>query len=93
MRPATLKPLALLLPVLAGLFARTEAVDACAVCFGNPDSPMVQGAASGVLVLAGIIYTVLFGFVGIALFWTIRARKLRLSQSDSGRPPENDFGA
>ena len=93
MRPATLKPLPLLLPVLAGLFARTEAADACAVCYGDPDSAMVKGAASGVLVLAGIIYTLLFGFVGIALFWTIRARKLRLLESDSGQPPENDFGA
>ena len=93
MRPATLKPLASMLPVLAGLFARTDAANACAVCYGNPDSAMVQGAASGVLFLAGVIYTLLFGFVGIAVFWTLRARKLRMSQSDSGNPPDYDCGA
>ena len=28
---------------------------ACSVCFGDPNSPLVKGAAMGVLVLAGVI--------------------------------------
>ncbi len=92
MRPAFFKPLAVILPLLAALLARTQAADGCAVCYGNPDSAMVQGAASGIIFLAAVIYTLLFGFVGIALFWGFRARKLRLSQSDSAHPPENEPG-
>lgn len=92
MRSATLQRLPLILPLLAGLLARIDTANACAVCYGNPDSAMVQGAASGVLVLAGIIYTLLFGFVGVALFWTFRARKLRLSESDTRQPHLNKDG-
>ncbi len=48
---------------------------ACAVCFGDPDAPMTKGAASGVVVLAAIVYTLLMGFGSMTLYWVIRARR------------------
>lgn len=63
---------------------------ACAVCFGDPNSPLVKGAASGVLVLGGITYAVLLAFAGVALSWTLRARKLRLRETESNLPTKLD---
>ena len=48
----------------------------CTVCYGDPASPLAQGAAAGVLVLAAIIVAVLGGFGGLFLFWMRRARAL-----------------
>ena len=53
----------------------------CAVCFGDPSSPMVHGAKAGVLVLAGVIYFQLMLMGGVAAFWYFRARKLSREQS------------
>ena len=50
-------------------------LQACAVCYGNPESDMAKGAAAGVLVLMGIIVSVLVGIVGVAIFWMRRARR------------------
>lgn len=47
---------------------------ACAVCFGDPNSPMAKGAAAGVLFLAGVISFVLLGIAGTAIFWVRRSR-------------------
>ena len=44
--------------VLAGLFLVQDA-GACAVCYGDPESPLTKGLEKGVLVLVGVIYTVL----------------------------------
>ena len=49
---------------------------ACAVCFGDPDSPMAKGVVWGVLVLVGIVSFVLAGVAGTALFWLHRSRHL-----------------
>ncbi len=49
---------------------------ACSVCFGDPDSPMVKGAAAGILVLGGVVYMLLAGFLGTTIFWIVRARRL-----------------
>ena len=53
----------------------------CAVCYGDPASPMVHGAKAGVLVLAGVIYFQLMLMGGVAAFWFFRARKLNREQS------------
>ena len=60
--------IALLVPVAA---------NACPVCYGDPNSPLVKGANNGVWVLLGIIAFVQIGFV--ALFWSFwkRAQQLR----------------
>ncbi len=49
---------------------------ACSVCFGDPNSPLVKGAAMGVLVLGGVIGFVLTGVAGTCLFWLHRSRRL-----------------
>lgn len=52
-------------------------VGACAICFGDPNSSMAQGARAGILVLIGVVGFVLSWITGIAVFWMFRARALR----------------
>ncbi len=49
---------------------------ACSVCFGNPDSPLTQGALAGVLFLMGVIAFVLLGVAWTAYVWWRRSKKL-----------------
>ena len=56
LHPALVAALLLLAPRLAG---------ACAVCFGDPDSPASKGLTVAVLFLVGVIVAVL---AGVALF-------------------------
>lgn len=56
---------------------------ACSVCFGDPASPMAQGAVMGVLVLIAIVAGVLVGITGTGLFWMHRGRRLaRMANAD-----------
>lgn len=50
---------------------------ACAVCYGNPNDPMVKGVNNGIWVLLGLVGLVQLGFV--AMFWSFwrRAREQR----------------
>jgi hypothetical protein len=50
--------------------------DACAVCYGDPESPMTKGMAAGIWVLLGCIFTVLTGFASVFLYWMSRSRRL-----------------
>jgi heme/copper-type cytochrome/quinol oxidase subunit 2 len=56
LHPALLAAALLLVPRLAG---------ACAVCFGDPDSPASKGLTAAVLFLVGVIVAVL---AGVAVF-------------------------
>lgn len=49
---------------------------ACAVCMGDPSSPLVKSANTGVLFLLAVIGAVLVGFGGLFLYWGKRAREL-----------------
>jgi hypothetical protein len=72
--------------MLSALFVATAAsvqpVLGCAVCGGERDSQMVQGAESGVLTLVLITYALLMGGGGMIAFWSIRSRRI----SASGKP-------
>lgn len=58
---------------------------ACAVCQGNPDSDLVKGAKSGVLMMILVTYGVLLCFGGFAALWFVRHRRnLRRSIPASG---------
>lgn len=57
-------------------------VYACAVCFGDPDSPMSKGLFMGMAVLLGVIVTVLIGIVGTTAFWFHRAKQLTMHQNN-----------
>lgn len=62
--------------LVAALLAHATRVDACAVCFGDPDSSMAKGVVAGVFVLFGVVSLVLLGVVGTGLFWVHRSRRL-----------------
>ncbi len=47
---------------------------ACAVCFGDPNSPMAISASWGVLLLVGITAAVLSAFAGFFLYLVKRSR-------------------
>ena len=48
----------------------------CAVCYGNPDSPMTHGMNMGVLTLMGFIGFILFIIAFSILTISIRTKKL-----------------
>lgn len=63
-------------PWIAGIvvLCAVDNVWACAVCFGDPESPMAKGAVAGILVLLGVVGCVLTAFVGTGLYWIRRSR-------------------
>ncbi len=50
----------------------------CAVCFGDPVSPMVQGLNNGIFLMLGVLCVILLGFA--ALFLAIRQRSKKFKQ-------------
>ncbi len=55
---------------------------ACSVCYGDPASPLTEGAKAGVLFLGAVIVGLLAAIAGVIVFWARRARKLEAA------PPE-----
>jgi len=53
-----------------------RSVEACSVCFKNPDSELVKGAQAGVLFLAIVIYALLTGMLVLVYTWYRRSRSL-----------------
>jgi len=67
---------------------------ACAVCFGDPNSPMSHGARAGVLFLLGVVVVVLSGILGMTLFWAKRARAIAqgsVPASEKGSAPRRSL--
>ncbi len=85
MRFFDLRTLSILLATVATAVTADRAI-ACSVCFGDPNSPLVQGARAGILALAGLVYLVLIAIAAVAGVWTVRAR--RLAAADSKRPAQ-----
>ncbi len=77
--PHNLTPTRAIILVVVAVCAITTAAQACPVCFGDPDSEMVQGAQAGVIFMLGVVYAVLLGFGGFMALWIVRARKIRLN--------------
>ncbi len=80
------RPARMSLAILASLSVLLSAQPAlaCAVCFGDPNSAMSQGAQAGVLVLLGVVGVVLTGLASLLVFWMRRAAKLeRLVTADA----------
>ncbi|MFQ5462918.1 MAG: hypothetical protein ACE5E5_09865 [Phycisphaerae bacterium] len=63
--------------VIAIVCGDVRHAEACAVCFGDPNSPLTKGALWGVAVMAGVIGSVLACIAGTGLYWIHRSRKLR----------------
>jgi hypothetical protein len=49
---------------------------ACPVCFGADETPLIDGAKLGVLVLMAVTLAVQGGFVGFFLYLRKRARRI-----------------
>jgi hypothetical protein len=56
------------------LVSAPAAAQACAVCFGDPESPLTKGMNAAILFLLGCITTVLAGFASLFLYWMRRSR-------------------
>ena len=54
----------------------SSTVFACPVCFGAEETPMIEGAKLGVLLLLGITLAVQGGFVGFFLYLRKRAKRI-----------------
>jgi hypothetical protein len=63
---------------------------ACSVCMGDKPSPLVDGAAAGVMVLAGCVDVLLAMIVTVTIYWIQRARMLEANEAydraGGGRP-------
>lgn len=72
-----MKRTAFVVALCIAVFAAPEAAQACAVCWGAPDDPMVKSVSKSVWVLLGFIGFVQIGFA--AMFWGFwrRGRELR----------------
>jgi len=70
----------LTLVLIAAAFFIPRLTSACAVCFGDPQSPLTLGAKAGVLLLLGVVVVVLGGIVGVGIYWARRARLLEVQE-------------
>ena len=61
---------------------------ACAVCFGDPNSPQTQAQNFGIFVMLGVTGVVLAGFVAMAIYFWRRARRYDAAQEIISRIPE-----
>ena len=59
--------------LVLALLCAPRAAQACAVCFGNSDSKLTQGAMAGVLVLLLVVLAVIGGFVALFIYLARRA--------------------
>jgi len=67
--------------LFAAMFAvvvSASSAGACAVCYGNPDSPLSKGMTAGIWVMLGCIGLMLAGFAGVFLYWMYRSRHIEL---------------
>lgn len=67
--------LAVSIPAIALILAAAPSARACAVCYGDPQSPLTHGAKQGILVMVIITYAVVIGLGTMFTFMIVRARK------------------
>jgi len=67
------------LAAFSGVLASALTADACAVCFGDPNSQLTKAMAPGILFLLGCIGTVLSGFAAMFCYWARRMKRARLT--------------
>lgn len=59
----------------------SPSAQACAVCFGNPNSLLVKSANTGIWALMMIIGAVLLAFICLFGFWWSRARRIQRDEA------------
>lgn len=70
----------------AALLLAPQAAGACAVCFGDPDSPATKGLTAAVLFLVGVIVAVLAGVALFAIVMLRRAERQHVPGHGPGSP-------
>src|SRR5688572_32139250 len=68
------------------LFVLPQTASACAVCFGDPDSPWSKALNWGVLALLAVVLMVLGGIAAFFIFIIKRARMTELSTAKEPQP-------
>lgn len=58
------------------LIAGSTSLFACPMCFGAEETPLIDGAKLGVLVMLGITLAVQGGFLGFFLYLRRRAKRM-----------------
>ena len=51
-------------------------VQACAVCYGAADDPMVKGMNSAIFFLLGAIGSILLGVIALTIYFARRAKRV-----------------
>jgi hypothetical protein len=64
--------------IAALIFLTPGFAQACAVCFGDPKSPLTIGAKAGVAFMLGILVIVLGGIFAVTIFWARRAKLVQV---------------
>ncbi len=64
-----------------GIFLMPSLLQACSVCFGNPDSLQSKALSGAILFLMATIGAVLGGIAVLAVIWSRRAKQLENSAS------------
>ena len=67
----------LLRVLLLSVLVLPHTASACAVCFGNSDSPWAKALSFGVIALLGVVLLVLGGIVAFFVFMAKRARMIQ----------------
>lgn len=62
--------------LLVAFSAEANRAVACAVCYGDPESPLAKGATAGVLFLMGVVGVVLVTIAGTGMYWMHRSRQI-----------------
>ena len=68
---------------LVVLFWQSASLLACPVCFGAAESPLIDGAKLGVLVMVAITLVVQGAFVGFFLYLRNRAKRVAEIELDT----------
>ena len=77
-RRKVIRPLALM---AAAWILSTRAADACIVCYGGAEGPLIEGARMGVFMLFGLVLAVQIAFALFFLCLRSRARRYREAHS------------
>lgn len=65
-------------------------VQACAVCFGDPSSPLTIGAKAGVLFMIGVLGVVLGGIFAAVIYFIHRSRIVQVQSILHGENPSSN---
>ncbi len=68
--------------VLATWFLGARAAEACSVCYGQAEGPMVDAARMGVWLLFGLVLSIQIAFVAFFVYLHRRAKRYRAKHRD-----------